>query len=65
LIANWDLGLHVIVIVDQQAKRDFLGIGQNRRELNVLKGTHGKNVETFHRVQVTIVLTAIMLACII
>ena len=54
LIVNWVLGLLVIVIVDWQAKQGPLGSGQNIKALHVLKGTPGKNVKTFHHVQVTI-----------
>ena len=54
LIANWALGLLVIVIVDWQAKQGSLGSGQIVKELIVPKETPGKNVETFRDVQVTI-----------
>ena len=56
LTANWVLGLLVIVVVDWQAKQGSLGSGRQLKikEINVLKGTPGKNVETFHHVQVTI-----------
>ena len=54
LIANWAIGLLVIVIVGWQAKRGSLGSGQNVMESNVPKGTPGKTVEIFRHVQVTI-----------
>ena len=54
LIANWDLGLLVIVTVDWQAKQGSLGSGQIVKGLIVPKETPGKNVETLSHVQVTI-----------
>ena len=54
LIANWDLGLLVIVTVDWQAKQGSLVSGQIVKGLIVPKETPGKNVETFHHVQVNI-----------
>ena len=56
LIANWVHGLLVIVIVDWQERQGSLGSGQNSniKRTNVRKGmTTGKNVKTFHHVQVT------------
>ena len=53
LIANWDLGLLVIVTVDWQAKQGSLVSGQIVKGLIVPKETPGKNVETLRHVQVT------------